>query len=96
MLREDPQEVEHLYQQTRGATTPGEVDNMATVVVTIVSTGGNNTRRQHSNQFQGREESLRGHIIDYTREHLPDQFIKTTKEIESYVGCTNPIHTGVH
>ena len=35
----------------------------------------------------GREESLRGHIYDYsTGRRNTDQYIRTTKEIEAYVG----------
>jgi hypothetical protein len=37
-------------------------------------------------RFEGREPSLKGFIYDYTGERNPDQFIKTTKEVVSYVG----------
>ena len=36
--------------------------------------------------LKGREPSLKGYIYDFTGERNPDQWIKTTKEIQSYVG----------
>jgi hypothetical protein len=45
-------------------------------------------------RFEGREPSLKGYIYDSTGERNPDQFIKTTKEIISYVGRTYTKYTG--
>jgi hypothetical protein len=39
-------------------------------------------------RFEGREPTLKGYVYDFTGERMPDQFIKTTKEIKNYVGRT--------
>jgi hypothetical protein len=36
-------------------------------------------------QFEGREPTLKGYIYDLTGEKMPDQYIKTTKEIKAYI-----------
>jgi len=41
-----------------------------------------------TNKFEGHKPTLKGFIYDYTRERNPDQFMKTTKEIISYVRRT--------
>jgi hypothetical protein len=55
-----------------------------------------NVNRGHANttsimgraRFEGREPSMKGHIYDFTGERNPKQWIKTTKEIVSFVGRT--------
>jgi hypothetical protein len=47
-----------------------------------------NNHRQYQPRFEGREPALAGHIYDFTGERMPDQFLKTTKEIKNYVGWT--------
>ena len=54
--------------------------------------GQDNCRRNQNQQrgrqrstFEGQEPSLKGFIYDFTGEHLPDQFIKTMREIKNYV-----------
>lgn len=47
-----------------------------------------------ASRFKGRELSLKGYIFDSTGERNPDQFIKTTKEIISYVVRTYTKYTG--
>ena len=57
-------------------------------------TNNNNLQQQNwsnrgsSLRFEGREPSLKGHIYDFTGERNPDQWIRTTCEIKSYVGRT--------
>ena len=60
-----------------------------------------NTNGGHTNttsivsraRFEGREPSMRGYIYDFTGERNPEQWIKTTKEIISYVGRTYTRYT---
>lgn len=56
------------------------------------SANNTNTRRYQA-RFEGREPSLKGFIYDSTGERNPDQYIKTTKEIISYVGRTYTKYT---
>ena len=44
-------------------------------------------------RFEGREPTLKGYVYDFTGERMPDQFIKTTKEIKNYVGRTYTKYT---
>jgi hypothetical protein len=44
--------------------------------------------RSNQTKFEGREPSLKGFIYDSTGEQSPDQYIKTTKEVNNYVGRT--------
>ena len=44
-------------------------------------------------KFEGREPTLKGFVYDYTGERAPDQYIKTTKEIVTYVGRTYTKYT---
>ena len=39
-------------------------------------------------KFKEEVSALKGHIYDFTGERNPDQFIKTTREIKLYTGCT--------
>jgi len=48
----------------------------------------NGFNRFGMNKFEEREPTLKGIIYDYTIENNPDQFMKTMKEIISYVGRT--------
>ena len=43
----------------------------------------------------GREASQKGSVYDFMGEHNPDQWIKTTHEIRSYVGQTYTKYTDV-
>ena len=36
--------------------------------------------------FEGREPRLQGHIYDWTGERTPERYIRTTREISTYVG----------
>jgi hypothetical protein len=55
-----------------------------------------NVNRGHANttsimgraRFESREPSMKGHIHDFTGERNLEQWINTTKEIFSFVGCT--------
>jgi hypothetical protein len=44
-------------------------------------------------RFEGREPTLKGYVYDFTGERMPDQFIKTAKEIKNYVGRTYTKYT---
>ena len=44
--------------------------------------------------LQGREPSLKGHIYDLPNQQNPDQYIKTTKELMSYVSQEYKEYTG--
>ena len=60
--------------------------------------GGNNhkTRSNGSTKFEERESSLQGHVYDLSSAgQNSDQFIRTTKEIETYVGRTSTEYTGM-
>ena len=50
----------------------------------------NNSFRSYesTNQFEGSELTLTGHIYDFTGGRNPDQFIKTTRQIKLYIGRT--------
>jgi hypothetical protein len=39
-------------------------------------------------KFEGKWDELRGHVCDCTDSHQSDQFVKNTKEVTEYVGCT--------
>ena len=57
---------------------------------------GRNQRRQGTRsgdpqrgrqpRFEGREPRLQGHIYDWTGERTPERYIRTTREISTYVG----------
>ena len=48
----------------------------------------NNAQRVTDPRFEGRETTLKGHVYDYTGERNPEQWIRNTKEISTYVGRT--------
>jgi hypothetical protein len=52
-----------------------------------------NRQRTQQQWFEGREPTLKGYVYDFTGERMPDQFIKTTKEIKNYVGRTYTKYT---
>jgi hypothetical protein len=53
-----------------------------------------NRPRQQQPRFEGREPTLKGHVYDFTGKQMPDQYIKTTKEIKNFVGRTYTKFTG--
>eukprot|EP00934_Nitzschia_sp_Nitz4_P001191 Nitzschia sp. Nitz4//scaffold483_size5322//2345//5042//NITZ4_009227-RA/size5322-augustus-gene-0.2-mRNA-1//-1//CDS//3329552882//1191//frame0 len=55
------------------------------------NTGKKNRYHRYKKQkpkFEGKEESLKGYIFDYSGSKNPDQWIKTSKEIRGFVGRT--------
>ena len=64
---------------------------------------GRNQRRQGNRsgdpqrgrqpRFEGREPRLQGHIYDWTGERTPEQYIRTTREISTYVGVVYTKYT---
>ena len=64
---------------------------------------GRNQRRQGNRsaeyqrgrqpKFEGREPRLQGHIYDWTGERSPERYIRTTREISTYVGIAYPKYT---
>ena len=53
----------------------------------------NNAQRVTDPRFEGREPTLKVHVYDYTGERNPEQWIRTTKEIATYVGRTYKKYT---
>ena len=52
------------------------------------------THSHHTGRFEGREPSLKGHIYDYTTGgRNADLYMRTTKEVVSYVGRTYSKYT---
>ena len=47
---------------------------------------GIESQRGRQARFEGREPRLQGHIYDWTGERTPERYIKTTREISTYVG----------
>ena len=43
-------------------------------------------QRVRQPRFEGREPRLQGHIYDWTGERTPERYIRTTREISTYVG----------
>ena len=64
---------------------------------------GRNQRRQGNRsgdpqrgrqpRFEGREPRLQGHIYDWTGERTPERYIRTTREISTYVGVVYTKYT---
>ena len=57
-----------------------------------VSRGADHQRGRQP-KFEGREPRLQGHIYDWTGERSPERYIRTTREISTYVGVTYPKYT---
>ena len=55
--------------------------------------GGRRSNGNGTPRFEGREPSLKGHVYDFTGDRTPDQYIRTTKEIVTYVGRTYTKYT---
>ena len=47
---------------------------------------GADHQRGRQARFEGREPRLQGHIYDWTGERTPERYIRTTREISTYVG----------
>ena len=47
---------------------------------------GIESQRGRQARFEGREPRLQGHIYDWTGQRTPERYIKTTREISTYVG----------
>ena len=47
---------------------------------------GIDSQRGRQARFEGREPRLQGHIYDWTGERTPERYIRTTREISTYVG----------
>ena len=47
---------------------------------------GADQQRGRQARFEGRERRLQGHIYDWTGERPPERYIRTTREISTYVG----------
>ena len=47
---------------------------------------GADQQRVRQTRFEGREPRLHGHIYDWTGERTPERYIRTTREISTYVG----------
>ena len=47
---------------------------------------GIDSLRGRQARFEGREPRLQGHIYDWTGERTPERYIRTTREISTYVG----------
>ena len=68
--------------------------------------GGNRGGRRFNNRqnpgggrgncaaFEGREPTLKGHVYDLSTERNSEQYVKTTKEIQNWVGREYTKHTG--
>ena len=57
---------------------------------------GNRTadpQRGRQPRFEGREPRLQGHIYDWTGEWTPERYIRTTREISTYVGVVYTKYT---
>ena len=57
---------------------------------------GNRTtdpQRGRQPRFEGREPRLQGHIFDWTGERTPERYIRTTREISTYVGVVYTKYT---
>ena len=50
-------------------------------------------QRGRQPKFEGREPRLQGHIYDWTGERSPERYIRTTREISTYVGVAYPKYT---
>ena len=50
-------------------------------------------QRGRQPKFEGEEPCLQGHIYDWTGERTPEQYIRTTHEISTYIGVTYPKYT---
>ena len=50
-------------------------------------------QRGRQPKFKGREPRLQGHIYDWTGERSPERYIRTTREISTYVGIAYPKYT---
>ena len=53
----------------------------------------NNAQRVTDPRFEGCEPTLKGHMYNYTGERNPEQWIRTTNEIATYVGRTYKKYT---
>eukprot|EP00934_Nitzschia_sp_Nitz4_P002894 Nitzschia sp. Nitz4//scaffold489_size5144//2753//5083//NITZ4_009231-RA/size5144-processed-gene-0.2-mRNA-1//1//CDS//3329552900//2884//frame0 len=51
-------------------------------------------KKHYEKKFQGSEPTLKGFIYDYAGERNPSQWIKTTKELKTYVARTFTKNTG--
>ena len=47
---------------------------------------GADQQRGRQTRFEGREPRLQGHIYNWTGERTPERYIRTTREISTYVG----------
>ena len=54
---------------------------------------GTDQQRGRQTKFEGREPRLQGHIYDWTGERSPEQYIRTTREISTYVGVVYTKYT---
>ena len=57
------------------------------------SNSPNNAQRVTDPRFEVREPTLKGYVYDYTGERNPEQWIRTTEEIATYVGRTYKKYT---
>ena len=73
---------------TAGTASPPAVRNNNNNNRRGIRHNNNNPNRRNVSSFEGRERSLKGFIYDFTGERNPEQWIKTTKEIVTYVGRT--------
>ena len=54
---------------------------------------GADHQRGRQTRFEGREPRLQGHIYDWTGERTPERYIRTTREIGTYVGTVYTKYT---